>query len=462
MIQPNLSAADERKLRDRYIVASVSGGKDSTATCLYLKELGLPFEAVFCDTGWEHAETYRYLREELPEHIGPIRWLRSTIQLSPELLTIAVRYEARLGHYSAMVRQILRDSFSSRLRKWCTRDLKVIPMARYLAGIKEAEPVNTVGIRAEESDARSKMTPWESPREDWDMQAETWRPILYWTMKDVIEVHRRHNVTPNRLYFRDQPRVGCWPCIFAGKESIRTIANADPERIAIIRDLEAEMTALIRSKRIAKGQDPGMDQTWFWKAVTINGKAKMLPMHVDHAVLWSRAGPGGVGVAPVTEADHGCMRWGMCEAIAPESGDEQGPVGATPSAGDGAEVGTVEPDEAAPAAVVADGDGDGCGWGPADDAAADPRVDGPLAGPDRALAPSLTDDKPGIIQGDGLIDGLDVTAAVETPSAAGEVPVDAGFDHGGRSCGADRVSRHAADVPKKQVERPVSASTGEQ
>lgn len=35
------------------IVASVSGGKDSTAMCLWLQEQGLEFTPVFLDTGWE-------------------------------------------------------------------------------------------------------------------------------------------------------------------------------------------------------------------------------------------------------------------------------------------------------------------------------------------------------------------------------------------------------------------------
>ena len=46
---------------DRPIIASVSGGKDSTAVMLYLREKGISFTPVFCDTGWEHPITYDYL-----------------------------------------------------------------------------------------------------------------------------------------------------------------------------------------------------------------------------------------------------------------------------------------------------------------------------------------------------------------------------------------------------------------
>jgi len=48
-------------LKDRPLVANVSGGKDSTAMALFLIDQGLDFEPVFCDTGWEHEDTYEYL-----------------------------------------------------------------------------------------------------------------------------------------------------------------------------------------------------------------------------------------------------------------------------------------------------------------------------------------------------------------------------------------------------------------
>ena len=48
-------------LKDRPLVANVSGGKDSTAMALFLIDLGLDFEPIFCDTGWEHQDTYAYL-----------------------------------------------------------------------------------------------------------------------------------------------------------------------------------------------------------------------------------------------------------------------------------------------------------------------------------------------------------------------------------------------------------------
>ena len=60
------------RLNGRRVVASVSGGKDSAAMSLYLHELGIDHDRVFLDTGWEHPDTYEYLRGELTAKLGPI------------------------------------------------------------------------------------------------------------------------------------------------------------------------------------------------------------------------------------------------------------------------------------------------------------------------------------------------------------------------------------------------------
>ena len=48
-------------LQEREIMASVSGGKDSTAMALLFKEAELPYQLTFMDTHWEHPSTKEYL-----------------------------------------------------------------------------------------------------------------------------------------------------------------------------------------------------------------------------------------------------------------------------------------------------------------------------------------------------------------------------------------------------------------
>ena len=298
------------RLDSHQVIASVSGGKDSAAVCLYLKDHGIPYDAVFMDTGWEHADTYAYLRGELTEYVGPIRWLRAEVDLPPAKETMAQELEAMLGHYSAMVRLCLKKGmFPSRMTRWCTEATKLMPAQRWADSL-DADTINVVGIRSDESAARAAMPEWEwiDKRDSW-----TWRPILAWTLDDVIAIHARHGLRPNPLYLRGASRVGCWPCIFARKAEIRFIAETDPTRIEVLRLLETYVETCQRGHIAARGEaHDGRLPSWF-QPEQANALGWFWP--IDRVVEWSRTARGGkqVELFASTDRDAGCMRWGLCD-----------------------------------------------------------------------------------------------------------------------------------------------------
>lgn len=270
------------------IVASVSGGKDSTAMMLALREAGIPFRAVFADTGWEAPETYEYL-DLLREKIGPIDVV---------------------GHPGGMPAKIrARAGFPARLQRWCTKELKVAPLGEYHDAIGEyhdvigTETVSAVGVRAQESASRAQMPEIEDS-DEWG--GWVWRPLISWTVEQVIGVHKRHGVPMNPLYHQGFDRVGCFPCIFARKEEIRLL----PEwRLAEIEALEAE-TGALRAERNA--EEPGrysFAEASFFQTMR-QGFTGIRKVHE-----WARTEHGGKQLPllpPIPQG--GCMRWGMCES----------------------------------------------------------------------------------------------------------------------------------------------------
>ncbi len=275
------------RLRGRLVVASVSGGKDSAAMCLHLRELGIEHARVFADTGWEHPATYDYLRGELTRVVGPIAEVRAALTL-PNL----VRKKAM---------------FPSRVRRFCTQELKVKPLATYVRSL-DAEPVNAVGIRAAESEARSKLTEWE-----WSdaFDCEIWRPILSWSEADVIAIHKRHGLAPNPLYLRGATRVGCWPCIHARKAELRFLADTDPARVAEIRALEAEVQAAATKRYEARGET---FESLGYEPPTFFQGPRTGQWPIDKVVEWSRTSRGGRQLEMFHDPHDGCVRWGLCEA----------------------------------------------------------------------------------------------------------------------------------------------------
>ena len=315
--------AVKEKIGDRKIVVSVSGGKDSTAACLYMKELGLEYEAIFFDTGWEHPDTYDYVENFLPSVVGPIkRLVQKRDMRTPELEELAQKYEDRIGWYSPMIRWVIfKGMFPSRVRRYCTQHLKVFPARDYLKAMED-EPINVVGIRAQESASRAKMGEWE-----WSdtFDCEVWRPLHQWKVEDVIEIHQKYGVRPNPLYLGKNPseRVGCYPCIFARKSEIRTMAANFPDRIQLLADLEKDIEILARARYAEKGETFESlgyhPPTWFQNPTSRpdpeTGKRSGDTWPIHRVVQWSRTRWGGkqyeLFAAPPGE--QGCVRWGMCD-----------------------------------------------------------------------------------------------------------------------------------------------------
>ena len=330
-------------------ILSCSGGKDSTATGLYLKELDIPFQAIFCDTGWEHEDTYRYLCDVLPGLFGEIKWLTGGHKW-PEKLKIpllrdsgaskeeidvqeraeAARMAATCEEYAREIEALLFDEwrpsefvrralqkavFPARVLRWCTQETKFFPARDFLATLDH--PLNVVGIRHEESRARSEMPEYEF---DSGLDSDVWRPIIRWTLDDVIEIHKRHGVTPNPLYLRNASRVGCYPCIFSRKSEI---AMVDDRRVSAIRLLEARVAELANIRHTRRDPAGSRKQPTFFQADRADESGSW-HWPIDKVVEWSKTGRGGrqFELFAASPRDAGCMRWGLCD-----TGAHVGPFG---------------------------------------------------------------------------------------------------------------------------------------
>lgn len=280
MIKNSLSISEIKKyIGSRTIIASVSGGKDSTSMALWLKENGFNYQAVFINTGWEHPCTIDYINDYLPQHIGDI------ITVSGPGMMELVQGKGR---------------FPSPTVRFCTGELKIRPMLKYIRSL-DCDIVNAVGIRAQESAKRAKNSEWE---ENPSLHCETWRPIIHWTEKDVIAMHHKHNILPNPLYLKGAERVGCWPCIFARKREIRMLSRLSPDRIDEIRHLERH----INIRRLQK--DPNAKQvTWFQRGG--------VSMPIDQVIEWAHKSKNDAELFEVQDHQAGCMRWGLCDIAHP-------------------------------------------------------------------------------------------------------------------------------------------------
>jgi 3'-phosphoadenosine 5'-phosphosulfate sulfotransferase (PAPS reductase)/FAD synthetase len=200
-------------------IVCFSGGKDSTALVLWAKDNLLEFTTVFCDTGWEHPLTLSYIAKI------------NTDLLGGSLVTLtSTKYPGGMKDLVQIKKRV-----PSAKARFCTSELKVLPMIDYLKTLDDEVTVYQ-GIRADESEARSHM-----PQSEWsdDYDALVERPLLAWTADRCFALMAERGVKPNPLYLLGAGRVGCFPCVMVNQRELKALMKSLPEIKEAIAELEA-------------------------------------------------------------------------------------------------------------------------------------------------------------------------------------------------------------------------------
>lgn len=189
-------------------ILSLSGGKDSTALAIYMRDRASNLEYVFCDTQKELPETYEYL-SRVEAYLGkPI-----------------VRLNADRGfdHWLDVYNGYLP---SSRMR-WCTRQLKIRPFEQYVGN----DPVvSYIGIRADEDregyiSTKPNITACYPFKEAGIVKADVFR-ILQESGIGVPE------------YYKWRTRSGCYFCFFQRKVEWVGLKENHPDLFELAKSYE--------------------------------------------------------------------------------------------------------------------------------------------------------------------------------------------------------------------------------
>lgn len=121
-------------------VLSLSGGKDSSALAVYLRDRIPDLKYVFCDTHKELDETYKYL-EDLEAYLG-----KKIIYLSDD---------RGFDHWL----KIYGDYLPSSQMRWCTKMLKIKPFEKWVEEeLKNEQVTMYVGIRSDEEHRKAYVS----------------------------------------------------------------------------------------------------------------------------------------------------------------------------------------------------------------------------------------------------------------------------------------------------------------
>jgi len=273
-----------------HIIIYFSGGKDSLACLLHLKEIGTNMKKVEL---WHHDINGREggsLKMDWP--VTP-----AYCQAVANALDIPIYFSWKVGGYeremlrensltaptkfetpSGEIKQIggkrgkpnTRRKFpqvSANLSvRWCSAYLKIDVGA---AAIRNQERFNhsktlTVsGERAEESASRAKYQTFEPDRADRRngrnaRHVDRWRSVHKWPEAKVWAIIKRHKINPHPAYHLGWGRVSCMTCIFGSDNQWASVNQISPESITTIASFEQEFGLTIhRSKPVAERVEIG-------------------------------------------------------------------------------------------------------------------------------------------------------------------------------------------------------------
>ena len=176
-------------------VFTTSFGYEDQVVSHMIFSINLPIRVITLDTGRMFEETYKVWQRTLEKYQQKI------IPYFPESTDVEklLTEKGTLSFYESLEN-----------RKECCHIRKVKPLARALTG---AECWIT-GLRAAQAEGRSTL---DFFMYDEQQKLVKFNPLLNWSLEDVKDYIRKHNVPYNALHDKGFVSIGCEPCTRAIK-----------------------------------------------------------------------------------------------------------------------------------------------------------------------------------------------------------------------------------------------------
>ena len=181
-------------------ICGISGGKDSSALAIHMRDNVPKMEYFFCDTGAELPETYKYLAK-LEVVLGkPIERLNS---------------ERGFDHYF----EVFRGTLPSPQMRWCTSLLKIKPIEDWIG---EDDAVSYVAIRSDESNRKGYVSTKSN--------IKTRFPFIEEGVDHAGVIRILEDAGLNLPeYYEWRTRSGCYFCFFQRKAEWVGLADRHPD-----------------------------------------------------------------------------------------------------------------------------------------------------------------------------------------------------------------------------------------
>ena len=244
-------------------ICGISGGKDSSALAVYLRDKVPNMEYFFCDTGAELPETYEYLTR-LETILG-----KSIARLNAE---------RGFDHWF----EVFRGALPSPQMRWCTKNMKIKPIEEWIGN----DPAfSYVAIRSDESNRKGYIST---------------KPNIQ-SCFPFIEDDIDHDGVMRILedagiglpdYYEWRTRSGCYFCFYQRKAEWIGLAERHPdlfERAVAIEQKVLQDAGVNRDADFGDQAMKGRQYTWSGGETLVQLRARREEILERHEAAQSRA-----------------------------------------------------------------------------------------------------------------------------------------------------------------------------
>lgn len=212
------------------ILVNTSGGKDSQATL---------------DVVVNAARAAGVLDRVIAVHadLGRVEWAGTPAlaQRQAEYYEVTFHKVRHAGYADLLDRIETRGLWPASATRYCTAEFKrnqvLKLMTRLVDGFERERGdrvriLNVMGIRADESPARARKSPWQVEAygsNKTKRQVDLWYPIFGWTEAEVWAHIEATGVEHHWAYDIGMPRLSCVFCVFAPRQALVLAARHNPE-----------------------------------------------------------------------------------------------------------------------------------------------------------------------------------------------------------------------------------------
>jgi len=205
-------------------VISFSGGRTSAYMLwrvLQAHDMSLPSDAqvIFCNTGKEQEATLDFVRDIEKQWNVPIVWLEF-VREQPKFKIVNYDTASRNGEpFAEMIE--MKQFLPNSVMRFCTTELKIHPITRYMASIGHEEFQTFAGIRADE------------PRRVVKLRETLQAPLATAGVRQAdVQSFWKANSFDLGIEFRDKvtPLGNCDLCFMKGGNQLMSIIQREPNR----------------------------------------------------------------------------------------------------------------------------------------------------------------------------------------------------------------------------------------